>query len=113
MGGEFSWKPSRHFNLLAGYDWNRIELPYGNFITRLTRMTAEIAFTSRINWINLVQYDDVSEVFGFHSRLQWIPRAGQEYFLVLNRNFEDFNKDNSFGSVTSEMVAKASYTFRF
>ncbi len=112
-GGEFTWKPSRHFLLTAAYDWNRIELPYGEFITRLTRLTAEVAFSSRINWINLVQYDDVSEVFGWHSRLQWIPRAGQEFFLVLNRSFEDFNKDNSFHSVTSELTAKASYTFRF
>lgn len=113
FGGEFTWKPSRHFLLTAAYDWNRIELPVGEFITRLTRFTAEVAFSSRINWINLVQYDDVSEVFGLHSRLQWIPRAGQEFFLVLNRNFEDFNKDNSFDSVTSELTAKASYTFRF
>jgi hypothetical protein len=113
LGGEVSWKPIRYFNLLAGYDWNRIDLPYGKFITRLTRLTAEFAFTSNLNWINIVQYDDVSEVFGIHSRLQWIPRAGREFYLVFNRSFEDFNKDGSFGSVASELTAKATYTFRF
>lgn len=113
LGAEVSWKPIRYFNLLAGYDWNRIDLPYGKFITRLTRLTAEVAFTSRLNWINIVQYDDVSEVFGVHSRLQWIPRAGREFYLVFNRSFEDFNKDGTFHSVTSEMTAKATYTFRF
>ena len=76
-------------------------------------MTAEIAFTANINWINILQYDDVSEVFGIHSRVQWIPKAGREFFLVFNRNYEDFNKDNSFNPVITEMTAKASYTFRF
>ncbi len=113
MGGEFAWKPSRHFNLNLGYDWNRIELPYGDFVTRLTRFTAEVAFTSNLAWINLLQYDDVSEVVGIHSRLQWIPKAGQRFFLVLNRNFQDVDKDNSFNPITTEMTAKAAYTFRF
>ena len=39
--------------------------------------------------------------------------AGNEFFLVLNRNFEDLNKDDSFSSVTSDLSARASYTFRF
>jgi Domain of unknown function (DUF5916)/Carbohydrate family 9 binding domain-like len=112
-GGEFSWKPSRHFNLSGGYDWNKIELPYGSFITRLSRLTTEINFTSNLNWINLAQYDDVSEVFGMQSRLQWIPQAGREFFLVVNRNYEDFNKDNSFSPVITDVTVKGTYTFRF
>ncbi len=113
LGGEFLWKPSRHFSFRFAYDWNDIDLPQGEFITRLTRVTAEIAFTSRLNWINLVQYDDVSEILGIHSRLQWIPRAGQEMFLVLNRSFEDFDKNNSYSSMMQELIAKVGYTFRF
>jgi hypothetical protein len=61
----------------------------------------------------LFQYDDVSEIFGIHSRLVWSPKAGNEFFLVLTRNFEDLDKDDSFNSVTSELSARASYTFRF
>jgi hypothetical protein len=95
------------------YDWNDIELPQGDFVTRLMSATAEVGFSSRWNWINLFQYDDVSEVFGIHSRLVWIPQAGREIFLVLNRNFQDVDKDNSFQSVTSDLTAKVSYTFRF
>jgi hypothetical protein len=113
LGGEFAWKQSRHFTLRLAYDWNSVELPQRNFIARLARTTAEVGFSSQLMWISLLQYDDVSEVFGIHSRLVWIPKAGQEMFLVLNRNFEDFDKDNSFASVTSALSAKLSYTFRF
>ena len=66
-----------------------------------------------MNWISLFQYDDVSEVFGIQSRLGWIPRAGQEMFLVFNRSFQDFDKDGRLQSVNSELSAKVSYTFRF
>ncbi len=113
VGGEFAWKHSRHFNMNIAYDWNRITLPHGNFITRLFRVTTEVAISPNLTWISLLQYDDVSEVFGVHSRLQWIPKAGQKFLLALNRSFQDFDKDNTFNSMTSELTAKASYTFRF
>jgi hypothetical protein len=113
IGGKFIWKQSRHLTLRLGYDWNDIDLPEGSFITKLASVATEVGFTSEWGWISLFQYDDVSEIFGIHSRLVWIPQAGQEWFLVLNRNFQDFNKDDSFQSVTSEFTAKVSYTFRF
>jgi hypothetical protein len=79
----------------------------------LARTTSEVSLSSRVNWISLFQYDDVSEVFGIQSRLAWIPRAGQEMFLVFNRSFQDFDKDGRLQSVNSELSAKVSYTFRF
>jgi hypothetical protein len=66
-----------------------------------------------MSWISLFQYDDVSEVLGIQTRLVWIPRAGQRLSLVFNRSFQDFDKDDSFQSVISELSAKVSYTFRF
>lgn len=113
LGGEFAWKQSRHLTLRLAYDWNHVELPQRSFITRLSRATVEVGFTSRLAWISLLQYDDVSEVFGIHSRLVYIPKAGRELFLVLNRSFQDFDKDNSFQSVTQAVSAKLSYTLRF
>jgi hypothetical protein len=112
-GGELTWRQSRFFTARLGYDWNRVKLPQGDFTTRVMRTTTEILFSANWNWITLFQYDDVSEIFGIHSRLVWIPKAGNEFFLVLNRNFEDLDKDDSFNSVTSDLSAKASYTFRF
>lgn len=113
LGGKFVWKQSRYLTLRLAYDWNQVELPQGEFITRLMSATAELGMSPQLNWINLLQYDDVSEVFGLHSRIVWIPKAGREMFLILNRNFQDFDKDDAFESVTSELTAKLNYTFRF
>jgi hypothetical protein len=50
---------------------------------------------------------------GLNLRLNWIPEAGRELYFVINHNMQDFDRDNRFHSVTSDVVAKASYTFRF
>lgn len=112
LGGEVSWKQSRHFTVKLAYDWNDIELPQARFITRLMRTTAEVGITSNLAWTTLLQYDNVSEIFGVHSRLHWIPRAGREVLLVANRGFQDMDNDNSFQSVNSELALKLSYTLR-
>lgn len=113
IGGSLVWKQSRYFTLRSAFDWNDIDLPQGSFVTRLASTTTEVSFSAQLSWISILQYDDVSEIFGIHSRLVWIPKAGRQFFLVLNRNFHDSDKDGSFRSLTSELTARVSYTFRF
>jgi hypothetical protein len=108
-----AWKPSKHFSLGARYEWNDIELPEGAFITRLTSLSTGWTFSSRLSWVTLFQYDNLSEVLGINSRLHWIPREGREGFIVLNHNTQDVDKDGAFSSLTSDLTAKFSYTFRF
>jgi hypothetical protein len=50
---------------------------------------------------------------GVNLRLNWIPVAGKEFFFVINHNLQDFDRDNSFTTLSSDTVAKLSYTFRF
>ena len=113
INGEVTWRPSPRFNTTLSYDWNDIELPGGQFISRLLGWTTEYAFSSTLFWVNLIQYDNNSEQIGINSRIQWIPRAGQEGFIVLNHNLQDFDKDNTFKSERSDLSLKFSYTFRF
>jgi hypothetical protein len=113
IGGEFSWKQSRNFIVTLNYDINDINLPQGDFITRLMRFTTETNFSTNLSWINLIQYDNVSEVLGFNTRLRWIPEAGQEALIVLNHSLEDPDNDNSFQSQLADLTVKVSYTFRF
>ena len=113
VSGQFSWKPSRHFILNLDYDWNDVELPQGDFVTRLVGLSTQVVFSTNLAWITLAQYDNVSEVLGFNTRLHWIPKAGQEGFIVLNHNLQDFDKNASFRSAAADVSVKFKYTFRF
>ncbi len=113
LSGSIRWWQSRYFTMSASYDWNDIDLPQGDFITRLTTLNTEVNFSSTLYWISLIQYDNVSEVVGLNTRLVWIPTAGQEGLIVFNHSLQDRDKDNSFRSERSDINAKFSYTFRF
>jgi hypothetical protein len=109
----FGWRPSRHFRTSINYQYNDVSLPYGDFVVRVLRWSIETVFSSKLSWINLIQYDNISETVGINSRLHWIPQAGREAFLVLNHNVDDLDHDNVFRSSFSELTLKYSYTFRF
>jgi hypothetical protein len=110
--GELQWKPSKRFNMRYRYEWNDIELPTGDFTARLFQVVTEVALSLKVSWVNLVQYDNTSEVLGLNSRLQWIPKAGHKGFIVINHNLEDFDKDDSFRSQNADLSVKFAYTFR-
>ena len=95
------------------YSVEDIELPAGNFVVRLTTFRGEYVFSSRLSWVNLIQYDNVSENLGINSRLHWIPQAGREGFIVLNHALSDADKDGTFISTHADISLKFSYTWRF
>ncbi|MFM1886964.1 MAG: hypothetical protein RL026_2121 [Pseudomonadota bacterium] len=113
LGGSVTWRPSRHFGGTFGYDQNHINLPAGGFRTHIARLLAEVAFNSQWSWVSLVQYDTVSEVLGMQTRLLWIPRAGQEFFMVANHSLQDIDKDGRFVAASTDVSAKVGYTLRF
>ena len=123
---------SRHFRANLNYQYNEISFPGKGddllanglprcttldcaFITRVVRLSLEAIFSSRLSWVNLIQYDNVSHTVGLNSRLHWIPQAGREAFLVLNHNVKDdpLTPDDDFHSSFAEVTLKYSYTFRF
>ena len=110
---ELTWRPSARFRGLLSYDYSDIELPQGAFEVRLVRVGVDFAFSPALSWVNLIQYDNVSEVAGINMRLHWIPEAGREVYFVINHNAEDFDRDNNFHSSFSDATAKINYTFRF
>jgi hypothetical protein len=113
LGGDLTWRPSKHLGLKVAYVFNDIDLPAGSFSTRILSGTAEVVFNSRLSWITLMQYDNVSELAGLQTRLQWVPKAGQKYFLVANHGVEDFDRDGHFQGVNTEISARLGYTWRF
>jgi hypothetical protein len=111
--GNIGWQPSPRFRADLGYNFNDIDLPYGDFVTRLVTVEFDVVFSSTLSWVNLVQYDNVSETMGLNMRLHWIPDPTREIYFVINHNLQDFDRDNSFNSTFSDATIKANYTFRF
>ena len=110
---QLEWTPVPRFRALVAYDYNDIDLPQGQFIRRLTRLGADIIFSSKFSWVNLVQYSNDSEVAGINSRIHWIPEAGRELFVVLNHNLDDIDRDENFHSSFADFSVQYRHTFRF
>lgn len=112
-GIDLTWRPSSHFGMVVGYHVSDVQLPQGDFTTRLASLRADVVFTNILSWENLLQYDNVSHTMGLNSILRWIPQAGREAVLVINREFADYTHDRTFTSVTGDITFKFGYTFRF
>ena len=78
---ELTWRPSARFRGSLSYEYNDIDLPQGSFEVRLVRAGIDFAFSPTLSWVNLIQYDNVSEIAGINMRLHWIPEAGREVYL--------------------------------
>jgi hypothetical protein len=111
--GEITWRPSPKFRSSVSYNFSEIELPQGNFETRLVRVGLDYVFSATMAWVNLIQYDNVSETIGVNMRWQWIPQAGREIYFVINHNLANPERDRTFVSATVDVTAKVNYTFRF
>ena len=108
-----AWRPSGRFFGSLSYETNDIRLPEGNFTTRLAQYRAEVAFSPRLSWVTLLQYDNVSDTVGLNSRVVWVPEPGREAYLVLNHNVQDPDNDGHYESLNADASIKFNYTFRF
>ena len=113
VGGDLTWRPGRRLYLQFGYEFNDVDLPAGAFITRLYRARIDVAFNARWSWLNVLQYDNVTDSAGLNSRLRYNPRAGQDMFFVINRQFDVDPLSRHLSSTMSEIVLQFHYTFRF
>ena len=109
---KLKWQPSKYFTGELEYEYNDIDLLEGHFDTRLMRLHTEVAFNTEWAWITTVQYDNQSELLGVNSRLQWIPKAGQEFYVIYNGGWIDENR-TGFDVIGQSATVKLSHTFRF
>lgn len=113
MSAELEWRPNRRLNMGVEYEYNDIELPNGQFVTRLMALNANVAFNVRWSWLNLIQYDNESESVGINSRLRWNPRAGQDLYIVINHGYSAEESFSRLRSEQSQYALKYTHTFRF
>ena len=113
LTGSVDWRPSSRWYARVSYQYNDIELPHSHFRTRLIQIRANLAFNVRWSWVNLIQYDNLSESAGINSRLRWNPRAGEDLYVVWNHDFDALAAFSQLHSRQSEFAVKYSRTFRF
>jgi hypothetical protein len=109
---ELTWRKNRHFNTSFFIEQNWIDLKEGKFNTTLVSYKLDYAFSPFISLNNFVQYDTDSRNIGLQSRLRWILKPGNEFFVVLNHNWQE-NELDRFESAQTRFRVKLNYTFRF
>jgi hypothetical protein len=87
--------------------WNRVELPEGNFSTALIRTNINSQFSPWISVASNVQYDTVSRVLGWQGRFRWILRPGNDIFFVYTHNW----RDDPAGLATLDRKAASKFVF--
>ncbi len=112
FSGELAWRKNRHLTTSFRIERNWIRLPEGNFNTSLAMYRLDYCFTPFITLANFVQYDTDSRNIGLQSRLRWILKPGNEFFVVLNHNWQE-NALDRFESAQTRFRVKFNYAFRF
>ena len=85
----------------------------GDFSTRVIQARANLAFNARWSWMNIIQYDNVSDTAGINSRLRWHPEAGEDLYIVWNHESAALAAFRRLESRAAEFSIKYSRTFRF
>ncbi len=109
---EFTWRKDRHLTTSMTWEQNWIRLKEGNFNTVLLVYRLDYSFTPFITLANFVQYDTDSRNLGLQSRLRWILKPGNEFFVVLNHSWQE-NALDRFESAQTRFRVKLNYIFRF
>ena len=94
-------------------EWNRIDLPEGEFQTRLYRLTLDNQFNPWIFVVNNIQYDSVSDRLGWQIRFRWTIDPGNDLYVVFTQNWLDDLLENRFLTQDRRGAAKFVYTYRW
>ena len=77
------------------------------------RATPELQFSQWVSLVNTIQYDSVSAVLGWQSRLRWILTPGNDVYVVYTQNWLDDSTFNRFSTLNRRAASKIVYTRRF
>mgnify|MGYP001159559337 CR=1 FL=1 len=107
------WRPSNKFFLSGSIKNYDVDLPNGNFTTRLVQISSNYNFTNRLYLYTSLQYDNTSSNVGFNTRLRFNREAGENLYLVFDHNANTLDNFSRFNSTYSQFSIKYSKTFRY
>ncbi len=109
----WGWKIGIPFFAGLEYEQNHVTLSDREFTTRIYRINADIYFSPDISLSNYVQYDNVTDQWGWQSRFRWIIKPGNEIFLVWNSVVEQSLNREKITLAENNLRFKVNYNFRF
>ncbi len=86
LGMNFKFKG--YANLGLDVNVVRGRLPEGYFSENVYQLKADVFLSPDLGFMNYVQYDTVSRLLGWSSRLKWRLSPGNEVALIYNKNWE-------------------------
>lgn len=73
---------TKRFSLEPSLSLSKVDLPSGNFITRVLRSRLDYGFSPRMFASSLLQYNYTDRSFSSNVRFRWEYRPGSEFFVV-------------------------------
>jgi len=111
FGGTLTVQPSPHFSLAVGHTRNRVDVPGGEFTADISRLRADVAFSTDLFTNLLVQYNSLTRDVLTNLRLNFIHSPGSDLFVVLTE--ERGSPDDIWRTQDRGLVAKLTYLIRF
>ena len=73
---------TKRFSIEPSFSLSRVDLPYGDFVTRVLRSRVDYGFSPRMFASALLQYNYTDRTFSSNLRYRWEYRPGSEFFIV-------------------------------
>ena len=90
---------------------SRVELPTGEFTTKVVRSRVDYGFSPRMFASALLQYSSTDNTFSSNLRYRWEYRPGSEFFVVWTDEHD--TRPNSIGLRNRAFVVKVTRLLRF
>jgi hypothetical protein len=114
-GDRVGFTPSMHMRLgehfFTEFSWsqNNVDLPQGDFVTRVGRWRLSWSFTPELVLEALLQYNNVDDYFSTNVRFSWLRKANTGLFVVYNdiKGYDRFTGEQP----NRSLIVKYTYMF--
>lgn len=79
---------SRFFGARTTFELDDVDLPGGDFISRLFSQRLDFAFSPDLVASAFAQFNEAAELVSMNLRFNWIYRPGADLFVVYNENWD-------------------------
>jgi len=109
-------KLSRQFSIETNYEIDDASLPVqpgykGDFFQHIVNVSVNYSLNNQWLTSSTMQWDNIGNFFGFHFRLNYIFRPGDDLFLVYNEGRQVGGPED--GQIDRTLKAKLTYSFDY